>query len=259
VDIDESKLDKIGGISAPGDWASMGVLWYCRPYAGDAQSADSINGPIPWDCGYSGPDVRYVAQDVNDDKSITVLKGAGDWDHIRLSAYGISAAGAGATKETGKRAPPDELTVATANAIPLPRVAGVSALLQNGGVALSWKSLASHRVVGYKVFKRAEDGSSVLLGQTEAERFVDPAPQKGRNAYTVSAIYAPFGEAVDVIRSVGNKAKLIVERSEVDNMRSSLSRLKTLESSGIKTPQAIKPYRVLLETKHSASATITVE
>jgi hypothetical protein len=178
------------------DLKKYGTQYYCDVYGDATQSADSIGGPIEWDC--SGQTSGLASQDVNRDNTKGKLAGFDDWSHLVLK----SAPGAGVTPPRPRTKLKDELTLAKANLISLRSVSQVFVAQKDRGVVLQWDPVPSERIVAYEI-SRSAAGEQVTIGAANAKdtTFVDEKAPKGRLSYKVRAVYKPLGNPATVRES----------------------------------------------------------
>jgi hypothetical protein len=191
---DENKLDRSTGLTKIADLKNYGTQYYCDKYGDATQSADSIAGPIDWDC--SGQTSGLISQDVNRDGSRGKLVGFDDWKHLVLKP----APSAGVTPLRARLKLRDELTLGKANLIAIRSVSRVVAAQKEGGVVIQWQPVPNTRVLAYEINRVSATGEQVTLGAADAKAttFRDEKAPKGRQSYRVRAVYKPFGNPAAV-------------------------------------------------------------
>src|SRR5579883_1539724 len=201
-DLDEGNLDETKPITSDAQWANWGSAYFCPNDKEHSKPISSIYGTaVLWDCdGKSGTGVKADpnGDDNQSGSGLNVLRSQIDWPRLKFK-YTTAPAG----QRTGVNAP-TELTLAGANATPLPPARGLTALAQGTSVRLSWNPVGSSRVRGYEIVRTQADEPALVFTTTDltyVDQLAKPAPTV---RYDVRTLYVPHG-ASELLRPTGEK------------------------------------------------------
>lgn len=257
VDENENQLDRKLGLNVNGALGRYGTQYFCSAKGDVSQSADSIAGPIDWDC--SGGSTGITSQDSNGDGQITGLSGFNDWEHVQL-IYANSTLGVSPNLRPLLK---DELTVDEANKISIPPVPNVLAVGVSSGVLVSWKRIPLDRVVAYKVIRKSHSGEEKEVGVTEGSGLLDENPPKGSYSYYVRGLYTLLGNpARDQLLNVESLGLMVEGSREIAGIREQAPKgIDRMETMGLKpaAPKGTTSLNLLIETSLSRPAGIEVQ
>jgi hypothetical protein len=258
VDEDEENLDRKLGLKVSGTLARYGTQYFCSLHGSVTETADSIGGPIDWDC--SGTKSGLTRGDTNLDGQIGLLRGYNDWEHVQFVYMRSTLGVAHLVRPLLK----DELTVDEANRISIPPVPNVLAVGVSSGVLVSWKRIPLDRVVAYKVVRKSEGGSEQEIGITEGSGLLDKDPPKGNYSYYVRGLYTLFGKTgrSQLGFPTEQLERLIDDTGLIAAIRQQAPKgMDRLETMGLK-PKAVRglaPVALLVETSPSRGSSIQVQ
>ncbi len=107
--------------------------------------------------------------------------------------YAVRAVEHGASEGVTKESAPAELRVGPEDYIPS-APGGLGAAVADGKVVLYWDESPETWVRGYRVYRAADGGEFVDIGESRTPAFKDREPFKGKMRYRVSAL-GPVGES----------------------------------------------------------------
>jgi hypothetical protein len=207
ADLNESDLDETNAMSLDTRLLGWSTLYFCP---GQFQAIDPpvpINDPIDWNC--DGIFAQHVAAHISGSRgspALSILHGHDDWGDMSLTPAGPASGLAPVIPLSAL----NEVSLGEANSLPIPPVTGLSAVVSNSSVRVSWNRLPESRIVGYKVTKFEKKGLRSEF-TTQQPFFVDTTSNAVR--YEVHGLYAPHGFAALIQVSADGKSLLSIAGS----------------------------------------------